>query len=123
MKWFITIAMHISLTAMAEDKFAQPDLQNISRSGNLVTLNVQPGEKTISFSLVGKPMVVVDLANAHIDVLILEQNRKRTLKLKKLSHGEYVSELSRTRTPIEMEVRVKVGDNTEKFDVVLPQRK
>lgn len=121
MKWIIGI-MLLSMAAFAEPEYVNPELQNISKSGKLITLNVAPSEKTLMFSIVGKPTLSVDLSNAQIHVLVLEKNKKRPLGVSRISKGKYVSEAVTPNQPMKMEVQVKLGDETEKFDVSLPQR-
>ncbi len=122
MKWMSGIITLLTLTALAEPEFVRPELQNISQSGKLVTLNIVPKAKTLLFSVVGKPSLAIDLENAQVDVLILGRERKRPLNISRVSSGEYVSEPINSNEAMNMEVRVKVGKDTEKFDVSIPQR-
>lgn len=112
----------VALSAWAEPDLSRAEFQNLTQSGKLVTLTVQPQPKAFLFSIVGKPTLKIDLANTHVDVVVLKQDAKSPMTLTKLTAGKYLSETLNTAEALKMEVRVKVGDETEKFDVSIPQR-
>ncbi len=122
MKWLMGIVILVTVAALAESELVRPEIQNVSQSGKLVTLNVIPNAKAIEFSIVGKPALKLDLANASLDVLILERGKTRPMNMTKLAEGRYISGPVTSAEPLRMKVRVKVGGESEKFEVSIPPR-
>ena len=112
---FVFFAGLLVTGAFAQDP-SRPQLNNLSQTGQLMTVKLVPKDKNLDIFLAGKPAAKIDLRNAEVEVTILDDaNSPRNLKLIKRAGYYSVDELMNYSQPVDLQVKATVKDRSETF--------
>lgn len=120
--WLSALLIYSSLSiAQQYDGDAErTGFANLTRSGKLVNLLVQPGEKQVRLQVVGKEAGALKVTDDAVEVYYGTGADRQRLKLMRVrSAGNKVTYVfDRPNAPIQnLEINVKSGTGSEKFEI------
>lgn len=94
---------------------------NLTRSGKLVNLVVEPGDKQVRLQVVGKDAALVKVADDAVEAYYGTGEQRQRIKLIRIRGTDSKSAtyvFDRPNAPIEnLEINVKSGKGNEKFEI------
>lgn len=114
-----TLLLLFMTPSFAQDP-SRPQLEGLSQTGKLFTVKLTPKDRVVRIDLAGVPAAKIDLKNKEVEVMLIEGQTSRRIKVAKKQGGYFVTEPLSRQQNLEIEVKATHKSDSETFRFKLP---